>query len=74
VDPIVICKGYRTVRAKSLLAVTSCKNSINRLTIKTPSIVNILRYHIKMDSREIELGGMGWIDLAQERDHGLVLV
>jgi hypothetical protein len=30
--------------------------------------------NIEMDCREIEWGGMGWIDLAQERDHWRALV
>jgi hypothetical protein len=29
---------------------------------------------IKMDLREIELGGMDWIDLVQDRDHWRALV
>jgi hypothetical protein len=28
---------------------------------------------VKMDFRQIELGGIDWIDLAQDRDHGGLL-
>jgi hypothetical protein len=30
--------------------------------------------NIKMNLREIKLGGMGWINLAQDRDQGRALV
>jgi hypothetical protein len=30
--------------------------------------------NVKADLREIELGGMDWIDLAQDRDHWRALV
>jgi hypothetical protein len=31
-------------------------------------------YNIKIDLRQIGCGGMGWIDLAQDRDHWRTVV